>query len=117
MTVQGPFQNPKLFSHAQAHLYFSMAFSDIIDDCGTELTGENGWFGPLVNAETDQYYNRLNCTWTITAETGQTIDVAFLYIDMEVDGQNGCSYDFLQVLSLRKLAHSILVQSFLFSFF
>ena len=74
-----------------------MAFSDIFDDCGTELTGENGWFGPLVNPETGQYYNRLNCTWTITAETGQKIDLSFLYIDMEVDGQNGCSYDFLQV--------------------
>ena len=69
--------------------------------CAITLTQPAAWFSNafdlLIYGPITFYSNDVDCTWSFTAEEGMRIKLTFTFFDIEADGSNACSFDFLQV--------------------
>ena len=73
-----------------SHLNFS-----VYCQCGGELTGTSGDFYAPDLDNNFKYDPNLDCTWTITAEPNNVIELQFYYMDIEYHAL--CIYDYVEV--------------------
>ena len=59
------------------------------------MTGPVGHFRPRDTDNPGLYDNSLDCKWTITPENGTEIHL--LIVDLDIDPDAECRYDFLKV--------------------
>ena len=67
------------------------------------MAGPVGYFHPSTRENTGQYDHNLDCRWTITPE--DETEIHLLIVDIDIDPDTACRFDFLKVQVLVLLVY------------